>query len=135
MIGPIGTKEIRKNINLCSTTGDPRKLSTTLVRVELAGFGTMHQTGSQMIYVKYPNGTTRQGVLLTLGGNWIRVAIQGCDDAVEYRQVSGRWISEDCEVVTFEFSERIHDIDDPEELPALLTSQFQGSIVPLIMWA
>jgi len=93
----------------------------------------MRQTGFQMIFVKYQNGTTRQGVLLTLGGNWIRVAIQGCDDAVEYRQISGQWISEDCEVVTFEFSEQMHNIDDPEQVPPMVASAFQQSTVPLIM--
>jgi len=56
-----------------------------------------------MILVKYKNGRVLRGIVLTLGDHKIRVAIQGSDDAVEYRMVSGAWISEEIDSVTIEF--------------------------------
>jgi hypothetical protein len=103
-----------------------------MVREALARCAHLRQTGFQMIFVKYHNGQTRQGVLLTLGGQSIRVALQGCDDVVEYRQINGRWISEDCEVVTFDFSERLHDTEDPQEVPAIYASAFHPQILRIM---
>jgi len=58
-----------------------------------------------MLRIRYGNGTVLQGILLALGDQKIRVAIKGSDDVVEYRLVSQRWISDDCEVVAMEFEE------------------------------
>jgi hypothetical protein len=104
-----------------------------MVRLALATFRAVSKTGFEMIFVKYQNGTTQRGVLLTLGGDSIRVAIEGCDDAVEFRKVSGRWISADCEVVTFEFGEQVYDTDDPAGLPAFFARDSCTDIARLIM--
>ena len=56
-----------------------------------------------MIYIKYRNGIRLRGVLMAMTQDTLRVAIQGADDAAIYRLISGVWVSEDCEVVTFEF--------------------------------
>jgi len=57
------------------------------------------------MFIKYRNGTRLQGILVALGDQLIRVAIKDADDAAIFRLVSGVWVSEDCEVVTFEFAE------------------------------
>ena len=60
---------------------------------------------NSMLRIRYANGTVLQGILLALGDQKIRVAIKGSDDVVEYRLVSQRWISEDCEVVAMELDD------------------------------
>lgn len=44
-----------------------------------------------------------EGILLSLKGNQMRVAVKDADDVVELRLVNDLWISECCEPVTFEF--------------------------------
>ena len=58
-----------------------------------------------MLKIRYPNGRIRQGILLALGDQKIRVVVQDDDDVAEYRLVSQRWVSEECEIVTIEFNE------------------------------
>ena len=58
-----------------------------------------------MLLVNYRNGKKQHGMLLALGNQSIRVAIEGAADSVIFRLVNGFWVSEDCEVVTFDFAE------------------------------
>jgi hypothetical protein len=44
-----------------------------------------------------------QGILLSLRGNEMRVAVKDADDVAEFRLECGVWISECCEPVTFQF--------------------------------
>jgi hypothetical protein len=60
-----------------------------------------------MIYIIYSNGRTLQGIVLAIGNGTIRVAVKDSCDAVEFRLINQVWVSEDCEVVTVEFTERI----------------------------
>jgi hypothetical protein len=55
------------------------------------------------MWIRYTDGRTLTGILLALNGGTIRVAIQDGDDVAEYRLIGDRWVSEDCEPVTFEF--------------------------------
>lgn len=85
-----------------------------------------------MLRIRYANGTVLQGILLALGDQKIRVAIKGSDDVVEYRLVSQRWISEDCEVVAME----VEDEDDTrvEALPdSMVLSGFDRPVARHIM--
>jgi hypothetical protein len=86
-----------------------------------------------MVLVNYENGRRLQGIVMTLGGEWVRLAIQGAEDAVEYRLVSGRWVSEDCEVVTFEFKESGFAAEEPSELPAIFAHETRPSATYRIM--
>jgi hypothetical protein len=86
-----------------------------------------------MIFVKYQNGNKRQGVVLALGGQCMRIAIQGSDDAVEYRLVSDYWVSEDCEIVTFEFAEPGFSTGDSRELSGVLAGESQTPTVHRVM--
>jgi hypothetical protein len=65
-----------------------------------------------MLLVKYNNGKTERGVLLALGDQMVRIAIEGSDDAVVFLYMRGVWVSEDCEVVRFEFAENGFPIQD-----------------------
>jgi hypothetical protein len=56
-----------------------------------------------MIVIEHTDGTTQQGILLSLQGDTLRIAAKGSDDILEFRLVSGSWVSEDCEVATFAF--------------------------------
>ena len=73
-----------------------------------------------MLRIRYGNGTVLQGILLALGDQKVRVAVNCSDDVAEYRLVSQHWVSEDCEVVTIEFGD--------EGLP--LGGMFAESMVP-----
>jgi hypothetical protein len=55
-----------------------------------------------MLVIRYSSGQVVQGALLALCDQKIRVALKGSDDVTEYRLVSQRWVSEDCEVVAID---------------------------------
>jgi hypothetical protein len=87
-----------------------------------------------MIFIKYKTGRTLQGILLALGDQLIRVAVKGADDAVQFRLVNGVWVSEDCEIVTFEFADRgFSEQDDTECLEAMFPAQSQQPALPRVM--
>ena len=74
-----------------------------------------------MIVIRNSDGASQDGVLLSLQGDTMRIAGKGSDDILEFRLVSGKWVSEDCEVVTFEFPlavfEAIGIVPHGEEVP------------------
>jgi hypothetical protein len=51
----------------------------------------------------YGDGRVLQGILLTLKGNEMRVAVKDADDVAEFRLIGEVWTSELCEPVTFQF--------------------------------
>lgn len=53
--------------------------------------------------IRYGSGRIVEGVMLRLTDTMARVAIPGEDDVAEFRQMSGHWISEELDCVTFEF--------------------------------
>ena len=54
--------------------------------------------------IRYSNGYTVEAILLTHTQESMRVEIQGGDDVAEFREINGRWVSEDCEPVEMEFA-------------------------------
>ena len=87
-----------------------------------------------MIYIKYNNGRKLNGIVLALGDQSIRVAVQGSDDAVAYRLISGVWVSEDCEVVTFEFAAGEFPTEDEQQLPStFFASEASAPVLHRIM--
>ena len=56
--------------------------------------------------IRYADGKAVEGVTLARTANMMRVAIEGSDDAAEFINVHGTWISEDCEPVTLEYGPR-----------------------------
>ena len=53
--------------------------------------------------IHYRDGSMREGVIVTLRGTVMRVAVQGSDDALEFRLWNGSWMSENGESVSFAF--------------------------------
>ncbi|HLK65959.1 MAG TPA: hypothetical protein VKU19_21135 [Bryobacteraceae bacterium] len=51
----------------------------------------------------YRDGRVLAAILLSLKGDLMRVALKDADDVLELRLVNGVWITENCELVTFEF--------------------------------
>jgi hypothetical protein len=52
----------------------------------------------------YADGRRTEATLLARSENQLRLAVPGCDDAVELTGVHGTWVSEDCEPVRVEFA-------------------------------
>lgn len=89
--------------------------------------------------IRYSNGYTVEAVLLARTEDSLRVQMRGVDDVVEFRNVDGRWISEDCEPVEIEFAWAQLDeptvvVDDcicsPELAARLLHLLFSGEASP-----
>ena len=57
----------------------------------------------RMIVIRHSDGAAQDGVLLSLQGDTMRIAGKGSDDVLEFHLIRGKWVSEDCDVVTFEF--------------------------------
>ncbi len=54
--------------------------------------------------IRYQNGDLFEGVILSLHGGVLRVALKDGDDVTEFRLVNGVWLSDTCEPVTFDFT-------------------------------
>ena len=54
--------------------------------------------------IRYTDGHTVEAALLSHTGNSMRLAINGSDDAAEFQQGHGTWVSEDGEPVTIQFA-------------------------------
>jgi hypothetical protein len=52
--------------------------------------------------IRYANGTTREGLLLSKGDGMLRVAVKGVNDALVLHSVSGAWMAESREPVQIE---------------------------------
>jgi hypothetical protein len=63
----------------------------------------MDQAENNVIIIHNSDGSTQEGILLSLQGDTVRIAGKGSDDVLEFRLIHGNWISENCDVVTFEF--------------------------------
>jgi hypothetical protein len=55
------------------------------------------------LLINYNNGSSRSGLIVGLTGGVMRVALAGGEDLVEFRLVDDRWVSDECEVVSFDF--------------------------------
>ena len=86
-----------------------------------------------MIFIKYKNGRTLQGILLALGDRAIRVAIKDADDAALFRFISGVWVSEDCEIVTFKFAEDGFDAQAESDMPDAVFTSSQSTAAQHLM--
>ena len=84
-----------------------------------------------MIYIYYNNGQMLHGVVLAFGDRMLRLAVEGADDAVEYRLVNQVWVSEDCEVVLLKFTELAVPMDG--EQADQLESLLRGQLPPVSM--
>jgi hypothetical protein len=67
-----------------------------------------HQAGCRnlrlVMLIRYQNSTSREGVILSLAGDVMRVALRNDDDVTEFRLVNGVWLAADLTLVTFDFT-------------------------------
>ena len=56
-----------------------------------------------MIVIQHSDGSTQEGILLSLQADTMRIAGKGSDDVLEFRLIHNNWASEACDVVTFAF--------------------------------
>jgi hypothetical protein len=54
--------------------------------------------------IRYSSGRTVHAVLLVRKEKMIRAVPQGSDDVVEFNEINGTWVSDDCEPVHIEFA-------------------------------
>lgn len=56
-----------------------------------------------MIVIQHSDGSSQEGILLSLQGDTVRIAGKGSDDVLEFRLIHNKWVSEECDVVSFAF--------------------------------
>jgi hypothetical protein len=83
--------------------------------------------------LRYTNGKTIEGVTLVRTANTMRVAVQGCEDAAEFTNVHGTWISEDCEPVTFEYGPRRHAPASLSEADCTCSRELASRLIDLLL--
>ncbi len=54
--------------------------------------------------IQYRDGKTIEAALVARTENTLRVAAPGGDDLLEFTNINGTWVSEDCEPVRIEFA-------------------------------
>ncbi|HKE21622.1 MAG TPA: hypothetical protein VKB88_04470 [Bryobacteraceae bacterium] len=56
-----------------------------------------------MLLIQYRTGLIQEGVLLSIKGNELRIAVKGEDDVLRFRWLQEGWTSESHEIATFAF--------------------------------
>lgn len=84
--------------------------------------------------IKYPAGRMVEGFLLVRHENSMRVALQGDQDAVEFIEVEGHWVSENLEPVEiiFEWQRRPHAAAVPTEADFICPEDLAAHLVRLL---
>ena len=81
----------------------------------------------------FANGTRTQAVLLSCSENKMRVAVRGGDDPVELTDISGVWISEDCEPVQVQFAwQRKTQAQIVEEAECICSRELASRLIHLL---
>jgi len=65
-----------------------------------------------ILLINYKDGSARSGLIVGLKGGVMRVALAACEDLLEFRLVDDRWVSDECEVVSFDFPPGIGQHED-----------------------
>lgn len=86
-----------------------------------------------MLLIRYSDGRVLTGALIALGDQKIRVALKGAEDTVEYRLISRRWVSEDCELVSIGYSGQSGS-EAGEQIPdGMMPAGPQSAVARLVM--
>jgi len=83
--------------------------------------------------LRYRDGKTIEGVTLARTADTVRVALQGCEDAAEFINVHGTWISEDCEPVTIEYGSRRNPISTLSEADCICPRELAARLIDLLL--
>ena len=82
------------------------------------------------MHISYADGLIQEGLILTLAGPEMRVAIQGADDPAQFNLVGNFWLAEDGRKVTFEFP--LGMVRSQELLTAIQEVTIEGLSAPRI---
>ena len=82
--------------------------------------------------IRYADGKAVEGVTLRRTANMMRVAVKGCDDAAEFINVHGTWISEDCEPVTMEYGPRRNALATLSEADCICPPELAARLIALL---
>ncbi|SPE40697.1 hypothetical protein SBA3_3860005 [Candidatus Sulfopaludibacter sp. SbA3] len=90
----------------------------------------MEVQNEALMKIRYQNGNAIEGITLSRTEQTLRVAVRGCDDAMEFTNIHGTWVSEDCEPVIVEVGMSRKAVEDycddaflcPQELARHLVS-------------
>jgi hypothetical protein len=82
--------------------------------------------------IRYANGLTKDSVLLSRTKDLLRVAIEGCDDVTELRQVNGTWITDECEPVQVTYAWDRDPAPEVTEADCICPSELASRLVRLL---
>lgn len=84
--------------------------------------------------IKYPDGRTVQGVILSRSDNIVRAALDGYDDAAEFTRLDGSWISEDSEPVQIEFGwQGLSRSEEVSEADCICSNELRSRLIHLLL--
>ena len=64
--------------------------------------------------IEFANGSRREAIILSRAGSTMRVVIDGREDVVELTEMSGIWVTDNCEPVRVDFAWK----PEPSPFPA-----------------
>ena len=83
--------------------------------------------------IRYSNGYTVDGILLSREGNSMRVAIQDCDEVAEFFEINGTWVSVACEPVEVEFAwMRRGELPEVTEADCICSEELAARLVEML---
>lgn len=82
-----------------------------------------------MLIIRFGAFFELRGILLSLLGDSIRVALEDCGDAAEFRRVGDRWIAETGEAVEIEW----RTLTSPESIPVPLVPMDRPATRPCVV--
>jgi hypothetical protein len=83
--------------------------------------------------IRYSDGKTIEGIAFARTAETMRVAMKDCDDIVEFTNVHGTWVSEDCEPVTIQYSPRRTSIATPSESDCICPRELAARLINLLL--
>jgi hypothetical protein len=84
--------------------------------------------------IKYADGRTVQGVMLSRSDNIVRAALKGGGDAVKFTGLNGTWIAEDCEPVQIEFAWQRHSRSEVvSEADCICSKELASRLIHLLL--
>src|SRR5215472_9870668 len=83
--------------------------------------------------IRYSDGRTVEGLLLAKTINSMRVTLEGCDEASEFFEINGVWLSEDCEPVEVEFAwELVPNLPAATETDCICPPELAARLIRLL---
>jgi hypothetical protein len=83
--------------------------------------------------IRYANGKTIEAVLLSRDARSLRAVVPHADDVVEFANVNGTWISDDCEPAHIEFAVPDHTRSESvTEADCLCSQELAARLVELL---